>query len=460
MSEFFLGLGSNLGDRRLNLLRAIEGLGAFAEIAAVSPVYETDPWGLEEQPQFLNICAAGSSELAPGQLLSAIKGLEVEMGRQPAVRWGPRLIDIDILLMDNLCLHGENLDIPHLEMASRGFVLAPLADLSPGNIHPESGLSVRQMLAAIPHDDVHQVGELDPRFAAARRDFLNKQPLEWGRRTYVMGIVNATPDSFSGDGILTDEAVAEAAVAQAVRFVAEGADIVDIGGESTRPGSLPVSAAEELARVLPVVAAVRQAVSVPISIDTYRASVAAACLDAGADWVNDVWGLRMDTGLAPLVAQWRCPVIIMHNRSKPKNVSQQDHLGGRYVGIEYDDLIADIIAELGQSIELADAAGIERSQIIIDPGVGFGKTVAQNLQLIDQLDQFKAMGFPILLGSSRKSFIGYTLDLPPDQRMEGTAATVALGIDRGADIVRVHDVKEMVRIARMSDAIVRRWPGM
>lgn len=456
MSEFYLGLGSNLGDRRLNLLQAIEGLGKFADILAVSPLYETDPWGMADQPQFYNICAAGRTDLAPQALLSRIKALEVQLGRLPAVRWGPRAIDIDILLFDDISLHLDNLDLPHAAIANRAFVLAPLADIAAGKLHPQTGLSVSKMLAAVPLDDVHQVGELAPHFRAMRRDFVNKQPLAWGSRTYVMGILNATPDSFSGDGVLTGEAAVEAAAAQAVRFAAEGADIVDIGGESTRPGSSPVSAEEELARVLPVIAAVRQAVDLPISIDTYRASVAAACLDAGADWVNDVWGLRMDAGLAPLAAQWRCPVIIMHNRSKPKNVDQQEHLGGRYVGIEYTDLIPDIMAELEQSIEIAGAAGIDRRQIIIDPGVGFGKTVAQNLQLLDQLDQFKAMGFPVLLGSSRKSFIGYTLDLPPDQRMEGTAATVALGIDRGADIVRVHDVKEMVRIARMSDAIVRR----
>lgn len=277
----------------------------------------------------------------------------------------------------------------------------------------------------------------------------------WGQRTYVMGIINATPDSFSGDGLLSEADGAAAAVQQAQRFAAAGADILDIGGESTRPGSQPVTAAEELARVVPVITAVRQAVALLISVDTYRAEVAEAALAAGADWVNDVWGLRMDGRLAAVVAAAGCPIILMHNRSRPKNVAQEEKLGGRYIGVDYDDLIEDIKRELQESIDLALAAGIDPGQIILDPGVGFGKTVSQNVQIINQLDQFKSLGFPILLGTSRKSFIGYTLDLPPDERLEGTAATVAIGIDRGADIVRVHDVRAMVRVARMTDRIVR-----
>ncbi len=282
---------------------------------------------------------------------------------------------------------------------------------------------------------------------------------KWGQRTYVMGIINATPDSFSGDGLAVGEDWVATAVQQAAQlarqFAADGADILDIGGESTRPGSQPITAVEELARVIPVITAVRQAVDLPISVDTYRADVAEAALAAGANWVNDVWGLRMDGRLAELVAAAGCPIVLMHNRSKPKNVAQEEKLGGRYVGMEYGDLIGDIKRELQESINLALAAGVQESQIIIDPGIGFGKTVAQNLQLLNQLDQLKALGFPILLGTSRKSFIGYTLDLPPDERIEGTAATIAIGIDRGADIVRVHDVKEMVRVARMTDRIVR-----
>jgi dihydropteroate synthase len=278
----------------------------------------------------------------------------------------------------------------------------------------------------------------------------------WNERTIIMGIINATPDSFSGDGLLSDGDVVKRALAQAHQFVAAGADILDVGGESTRPGSQPTTAELETARVLPVIRAIRAELDVPISVDTYRAGVAAAALDAGANWVNDVWGLRMDPAMAGLVAQRGCPVVIMHNRSQPKNIEQETRLGGRYVGVAYDDLLTDIRRELEESIDLALAAGVGREQIIIDPGIGFGKTVSQNLTLLNRLDYFKEMGYPILLGPSRKSFIGYTLDLPPAERVEGTAATIAIGIDRGANIIRVHDVGPMVRVARMTDAIVKR----
>jgi dihydropteroate synthase len=280
---------------------------------------------------------------------------------------------------------------------------------------------------------------------------------EWGLRTYVMGIINMTPDSFSGDGLL--KADLARAVDQARGFVADGADILDLGGESTRPGSRPVTAEIEAARVIPAIYAIREDLGdVAISVDTYRASVAAAALDAGANWVNDVWGLRMDPDMAALVARAGCPVVVMHNRSKPKDVAQEERLGGRYVGVHYDDLLTDVQVELAGQIELALAAGIRREQIIVDPGLGFGKTVEQNLELINRLGELKSFNLPILIGPSRKSFVGYSLDLPPDQRLEGTAAAVAIGIDRGADIIRVHDVRAMTRIARMTDQIVRRAP--
>lgn len=276
----------------------------------------------------------------------------------------------------------------------------------------------------------------------------------WGSRTYVMGIINLTPDSFSGDGLLP--AGLQAAVQQAQQFVADGADILDVGGESTRPGSQPITAQEELARVVPVIQAIRAKLpEVVISVDTYRAEVAKASLTAGANWVNDVWGLRMDPQMARVVAEANCPVVLMHNRSQPKDVAQEAQLGGRYVGVVYENLLEECAQELLESVALALAAGVKRENIILDPGVGFGKTVAQNLQLVNELGQLKELGYPLLLGTSRKSFIGYTLNRPPEERLAGTAATVALGIARGADIVRVHDVAFMVQVARMSDAVVR-----
>ncbi len=263
----------------------------------------------------------------------------------------------------------------------------------------------------------------------------------WGTRTYVMGIVNITSDSFSGDGILD----AEVALEQARRFVEDGADIIDVGGESTRPsftypGSKPTDEKTELKRVLPVIKLLSKEIKLPISIDTYKARVAVAALEAGASMVNDVWGLTADPDMAKVVAEYKVPVVLMHNKQK----------------IEYRNLMSDIIRELRHSVEIALDAGIKWENIIVDPGIGFGKTKAHNFEVMNRLDELKVLGRPILLGTSRKSFVGYALDLPPNQRVEGTAATVALGIAKGADIVRVHDVREMVRVVRVSDAIVRR----
>ncbi|MCL4466683.1 MAG: dihydropteroate synthase [Chloroflexi bacterium] len=261
----------------------------------------------------------------------------------------------------------------------------------------------------------------------------------WGSRTYVMGIVNVTPDSFSGDGLGAD---VPAVVAQAVRMVEEGADLIDVGGESTRPGHKSVSVKEELRRVLPALHAVRQAVEVPLSIDTYKSEVAAAALAAGADLVNDIWGLRRDPHMAHVVAEAKVPVILMHNQE----------------GTQYTDLMADIMRSLRESIALARVAGIPESNILLDPGIGFGKRREQNLEVLARLDELRVLGRPILVGTSRKSTLGHILGTPPDDRLEGTAATAALAIAKGADILRVHDVKQIVRVARVADAVERgRW---
>lgn len=286
-----------------------------------------------------------------------------------------------------------------------------------------------------------------------------KSIFDWSTRTYVMGILNITPDSFSGDGLLpsspgTGGGIA-AALEQARNFVAAGVDILDVGGESTRPGSHPVGVEEELGRVIPVIRALAAETKALISVDTCKARVAEAALEAGAQIVNDVWGLRADPKMGAVVARYGVPVVLMHNRSKPANVEVRERLGGRYVGIEYNNLIEDVKRELMESVALAHGAGIVDENIILDPGIGFGKTVSQNLELLDRLDEIRALGYPLVLGPSRKSFIGYILGLPPTQRVEGTAAAIAISIDRGADIVRVHDVEKMARVAKMTDAIVR-----
>jgi dihydropteroate synthase len=255
-----------------------------------------------------------------------------------------------------------------------------------------------------------------------------------------MGICNLSPDSFSGDGLGND---IEATVAQAKRMVEEGADIIDVGGESTRPGTKSLSTEDiddELRLVIPAIERLASEIAVPISIDTYKLEVASRALKAGAVMINDIWGLKRDPGLAALAAEAGVPIILMSN--------QRD--------ATCEDIMPAIISDLERAINQALKAGVPEDNIIIDPGIGFGKSLEQNLEIIHRLAELKSLGKPILLGSSRKSMIGLVLDLPPDQRLEGTAATVAIGIANGVDIVRVHDVKQMVRVCRMSDAIIRR----
>lgn len=277
--------------------------------------------------------------------------------------------------------------------------------------------------------------------------------LRWGTMTYVMGVINATPNSFSGDGLGMDVG---AAVAQGERFVAEGAHILDVGGESTHPAALPVPEDVERARVLPVIAALARRVAVPIAVDTAHVAVAEAALAAGATMVNDVWGLHREPAIAHVVSRAEAALVVMHNRPTGGVGSERGEQSADTA--DENDVMAAILAWLRKSIATAEAADIPRQQILVDPGIGFGKTLTQNLEVLRRLDELRVLGLPVLLGTSRKGFIGRVLDLPVTERAEGTAATVALGIAAGADVVRVHDVQMMVRIARMSDAVVRGWP--
>ena len=276
---------------------------------------------------------------------------------------------------------------------------------------------------------------------------------EIGKKTYVMGIVNLTQDSFSGDGLLKNENPLDAVLRLVENFLRDGVDVLDLGAESTRPGAAQVSAEEELARLLPALSALRkQGVPVPISIDTYKASVAEACLHEGARIINDVWGLKKDPAMAATVARYEATVVLMHNvvRNVP---TQKTELGGRYIKVAFKDIVKTVKKGLRESIALAKDAGIADERILIDSGIGFGKTTEHNLELLKRHEELLSLGYPILLGVSRKSFIGYTLGLPPEDRLEGSLAANAYGILHGASIVRVHDVKETVRLARMLDAI-------
>ncbi len=261
----------------------------------------------------------------------------------------------------------------------------------------------------------------------------------WGARTYVMGVINVTPDSFSGDGLAYD---VDAAVRQAGQMREHGADIIDVGGESTRPASAEVPAEEEMRRVLPVIEPLRRELDIPVSIDTYKAAVARAALEAGAHMVNDVHGFRREAEVARVAAEFGVPAIAMHNQR----------------GRGFRDVIGDVAGGLLESLRTAREQGLPEERVIVDPGFNFGWSEEQALEMLRRLGELRVLGRPILVGSSRKSTIGKVLgDLPVEERREGTAATVAIAIANGADIVRVHDVREMVRVARMADAIVRGW---
>ena len=272
---------------------------------------------------------------------------------------------------------------------------------------------------------------------------IGRREFAWGRRTYVMAVLNVTPDSFSGDGTRGD---VDTAVEKALEFERDGADIIDVGGESTRPpsvypGSQPVSVDEEKARVVPVIRRLAASLNIPISVDTYKSSVAAAAIEAGASMINDVCGLTRDPDMVGVVAESGAPVVLMHNQSHTR----------------YRDVVNDVVARLGEIRDAAVSAGVSPDRIILDPGIGFGKTIHHNLEILRRLDEFSVLSSPLLVGASRKSTIGRVLDLPVDDRVEGTAATVAVSIVGGADVVRVHDVKQMARVAKMTDAIVRGW---
>ncbi|PGC34825.1 dihydropteroate synthase [Bacillus pseudomycoides] len=259
--------------------------------------------------------------------------------------------------------------------------------------------------------------------------------LDLNKKTLIMGILNVTPDSFS-DGGNYDEV--NAAVSHAREMVSNGADIIDIGGESTRPGFAKVSVEEELGRVIPMIQAVSKEVKVPISIDTYKAEVAKQAIEAGAHVINDVWGAKAEPKIAEVAAHYNVPIILMHNRDNTN----------------YRNLMADMIADLYESVKIAKGAGVPDENIVLDPGIGFAKTPEQNLEAMRNLEKLHVLGYPVLLATSRKSFIGHVLDLPVEERVEGTGASICLGINKGCEMIRVHDVKEMARMAKMMDAMI------
>ncbi len=353
----------------------------------------------------------------------------------------------------------------HLQASNRGAGLGPALAVSAGTQDGSAGSSGTVVLSGSPIQLKHTIGLITP-VCGLPSEFPEKihllldnylrsdykidcrgRILDLGSRTHVMGILNTTPDSFSDGGRYDAQ---DRALAHAREMAAAGADIIDIGGESTRPGAAPVPEDEELRRIIPLIERLSAELPVPLSVDTYKSSVAEKALKAGAAIINDISGLRFSPDMARVAADHGAPVVIMHIKGTPRNMQQNP---------VYGDVVGEIMTYLEEGIELAVKAGVAREQIMIDPGIGFGKNLEHNLALLNRLDELKSLGRPILLGTSRKKFIGTVLDIPvPDQRVDGTAATVALGIAKGAGIVRVHDVGRMVQVARVTDAILRTSP--
>ncbi|MEM7125649.1 MAG: dihydropteroate synthase [Chloroflexota bacterium] len=442
--KVYIALGSNLGDRVGYIQQALAKMAEFVDIEQVSFLYETPPAYVLDQPLFLNAVCQGFTALSPFELLDALEQLMADIGRVRDRRYGPRVIDLDILLYGTIQVDDPKLTIPHALMAERDFVLQPLCDIAANLLHPVLGESIQQLNEALNAPPL-------PKVMPVAGDLWH-----WGTKSFVMGIINMTPDSFSGDGLLQDGGDGvQQAVAQAQRFAQEGADCLDVGGVSTKPDHQLISTEEEIGRIIPAIRAITQECNIPVSVDTFRAEVAEAAIHAGASMINDVHGLGYSQRIADVAAHVQVPLIVMHNRASVTYLSELElpPIGPPY---EYEDVVHDVRTELAQRLDLAQKLSIPRWHLIGDPGIGFGKTAAQQLKLINQFAQLKSLGYPLLLGASRKAFIGKILGgLPADQCLEGNLATHVVGITRGADIVRVHDVQAMSRAVQLVDALVR-----
>ncbi|OQR94222.1 folic acid synthesis protein fol1 [Thraustotheca clavata] len=441
-----VAIGSNLGDRASHLHSAVDELNRRAgKVCQTSSLYTTKPQYVTDQPQFLNAVLELETKLSPNELLLCFKDIEVDVGRTPSgIRYGPRILDVDILFYGTEIYQAQTsvgpLHIPHLLIHERDFVLRPLLDIAPDFIHPKLNKTIRQLYS-----------ELKSNIKTPPVPVLNLGANKhWvlGKKTYVMGIINATPDSFSADGkehLLNPNV----AVVQALDMIAAGVDIIDIGGESSRPGADPVSLQDELARVLPIIKGIRAKSSFPISIDTTKSLVAKAAIEAGANIVNDISAGKFDPSMIKTVAALRVPYIMMHMRGTPATMTTLKN---------YSNVVDEVINELILAKADAMAQGIPTWNIIVDPGIGFAKDKDLNLLLLRQVNTLtqRCAPCPVLIGASRKKFLGTICNKSnPKDRTFGTAATCSAAVCGGATIVRVHDVAEMVDVVKVSDAIWR-----
>jgi len=427
--------------------RVAESLSDLVAGYGVDPVSVLEPLADERGTGLIMMRAIPIASLCEHHLLpftgtAAVAYLPAEDGRITGLSKLARLMDVlSRRLQVQERLVREAADALEEALAPRGVFVLIEAEHTCGNHRSARRLRRRRRRARGAGGARARLMEPRPRIDDL--PLANGTVLRLSERTHVMGILNVTPDSFSDGGRFFD---AEAALKQGIALAENGADIIDIGGESTRPGAEPVDPGEEFSRVVPVIEGLRERIETPISIDTTKADVAAAALDAGADIVNDVSAGRFDTEMVGLVASRAVPVVLMHMLGEPRTMQEVP---------AYEDVVEDVAAFLASRAATAMEAGVARNKIIVDPGFGFGKTREHNLELLRNLRRFTELGYPVLAGTSRKSFIGATLDLPVGERLEGTAATVALAVAAGASIVRVHDVGPMRRVASMVEAVLR-----
>ena len=452
LKDVYIALGSNIGDRILALHEAIKELQSIGTLKCTSFLYETPPMYLNDQPSFLNAACHLLTDLSPNELLIKLKHIEDTIGRVKTVRNGPRLIDLDIILYGSNEVNTTDLQIPHIRLHERAFVLRPLCDINPNLMHPMMKMTMSELLNKIPSEDLKTMKKVIPirgdsirnkSIKSKDNNIASSKMINVGTECIICGILNITPDSFSDGGKFIN--IGDA-VDQALSMEQDGASVIDIGGESTRPGAKPVSIAEEISRVVPIIKALREAgLKCAISIDTRNSDVAKEAIEAGADIINDVTGGRHDPKMLPLAAKIGVPIILMHMRGTPMTM-----LDDQYTS--YDDVIVDVATELNEQLAKADECGIPRWMQIVDPGIGFAKKEKENMIILKSTNLKKLkelMGDrPMMVGLSRKRFLKSIIDssmksVPDDNNLRdfATIGACCSAIEGDTDLLRVHNVK-------------------